>query len=83
MYCVIVCCVLIVYCIMCINSVLIVYVKVKIAQLCLTLCNPMDYRVHGVLQTRILKRVAFPFLLQGIFLNQGLNKGLQHCRQIL
>ena len=61
MYCVIVYCVLIVYCIMCINSVLIVYVKVKIAQLCLTLCNPMDYRVHGILQAKILEWVVFPF----------------------
>ena len=33
--------------------------KVKIAQLCPTLCNPMDYTRHGILQTRIL--VAFPF----------------------
>ena len=46
---------------MCINSVLIVYVKVKIAQLCLTLCNPMDYRVHGILQAKILEWVVFPF----------------------
>ena len=26
--------------------------------------------------------VASPFLLQGIFLTQGLNPGLPHCRQI-
>ena len=32
----------------------------KVAQLCLTLCDPMDYRVHGVLQARILEWVAFP-----------------------
>ena len=36
-------------------------VKVKIAQSCLTLCDPMDYRVHGILQARILEWVAFPF----------------------
>ena len=30
-------------------------------QSCLTLCNPMDYTVHGILQARILKWVAFPF----------------------
>ena len=24
-------------------------VKVKVAQLCLTLCNPMNYTVHGIL----------------------------------
>ena len=36
------------------------------AQLCLTLCNPMDcssagYSVHGILQARILEWVAIPF----------------------
>ena len=36
-------------------------VKVKVAQLCLTLCNPMDYLVHGILQVRILEWVAYPF----------------------
>ena len=35
--------------------------KVKVAQLCPTLCNPMDYTVHGILQARILEWVAFPF----------------------
>ena len=29
--------------------------KVKVAQSCLTLCNPMDYIVHGILQARILE----------------------------
>ena len=33
----------------------------KVAQSCLTLCNPMDYTVHGILQARILEWVAFPF----------------------
>ena len=36
-------------------------VKVKVAQSCLTLCNPMDYTVHGILQARILEWVAFLF----------------------
>ena len=36
-------------------------VKVKAAQSCPTLCNPMDYTVHGVLQARILEWVAVPF----------------------
>ena len=40
---------------------MIFYVKVKVAQLCLTLCNPMDYIVHAILQARILEWVAFPF----------------------
>ena len=35
--------------------------KVKVAQLCPTICNPMDYTVHGILQARILEWVAFPF----------------------
>ena len=35
--------------------------KVKIVQSCPTLCNPMDYIVHGILQVRILEWVAFPF----------------------
>ena len=35
--------------------------EVKVAQSCLTLCDPMDYTVHGILQARILERVAFPF----------------------
>ena len=30
-------------------------------QSCSTLCDPMDYKVHGILQARILKWVAFPF----------------------
>ena len=35
--------------------------KVKVAQSCPTLCNTMDYTVHGILQARILEWVAFPF----------------------
>ena len=35
--------------------------KAKITQSCLTLCNPMDYTVHRILQARILEWVAFPF----------------------
>ena len=35
-------------------------VKVKVAQLCPTLCDPIDYTVHG-LQARILEWVAFAF----------------------
>ena len=36
-------------------------VKMKVAQSCLTLCDPMHYTVHGILQARILEWVAFPF----------------------
>ena len=47
----------------------------------------MDYSLPGssvqeILQTRILE-VGFQFLLQGIFMTQGLKPGLPHCRQIL
>ena len=35
--------------------------EVKVAQLCPTLRNPMDYTVHVILQARILEWVAFPF----------------------
>ena len=30
----------------------------QVTQSCLTLCNPMDYMVHGILQARILEWVA-------------------------
>ena len=56
-------------------------VKVKVTQLCPTLCDPMDYipwnspgQNTGVVSLS---------LLQGIFLTQGLNPGLLHGRQIL
>ena len=35
--------------------------NMKVIQLCLTLCDPMDYTVPGILQARILEQVAFPF----------------------
>ena len=34
---------------------------VKVAQSCLTLCDPMDCTVHGILQARRLECVAVPF----------------------
>ena len=55
-------------------------VKVKVTQSCPTLCDPMDYTVHGILQARI---PGSPSLLQGIFPTQGSNPGLPHGRQIL
>ena len=36
-------------------------VKVKVAQSCPTLCDPMDYTLHRLLQARILEWVAMPF----------------------
>ena len=40
--------------------------EMLVSQLCLTLCNPMDCSlpgssVHGILQARILERVAILF----------------------
>ena len=42
--------------------------KVKVAQLCPTLCEPMDCTVHRILQARILEWVA-----TGDLANQGSN----------
>ena len=35
--------------------------KVKFTQLGATLCDPMDYTVHGILQARILEWIAIPY----------------------
>ena len=42
------------------NFIIHIYIY-KVTQLCPTLCYPMDYTVHGILQARKLERVAFPF----------------------
>ena len=54
------------------------WMKVKVAQLCVTLCNPMDYTVYGILQARTLEWVSFPF-------SRGSSQlpGLLHYRWIL
>ena len=36
-------------------------IRMKVAQSCPTICNPMDYTVHGIFQARILEWVTFPF----------------------
>ena len=36
-------------------------IKVKVAQSCLTLCDPMNYTVHAILQARILEWAAIAF----------------------
>ena len=64
-----------------------VCVYVLVAQLCPTLCDPMDCSrsgssVQGTLQARILEWVAIPFS-RGIFSTQGSNPDLLQCRQIL
>ena len=58
------------------------FLKVKVAQSCLTLCNPTDCTIHGTILARILEWVAYS-LLQGIFPTQGSNPGLPHCERIL
>ena len=35
--------------------------KVRVTHSCPTLCDPMDYTAHGILQARIPEWVAFPF----------------------
>ena len=35
--------------------------EVKVTESCPTLCEPMDYTVHAILQARILEWVAIPF----------------------
>ena len=52
-------------------------VKVLVAQLCPTSCDPMDCSppgssIHGILQARILDQVAISYS-RGIFLTWGLN----------
>ena len=43
-------------------------------------CSPPGFSVHGILQARTLEWTAVA-LLQRIFLTQGLNAGLLHCRR--
>ena len=40
---------------------LVVGAKVKVTRSCPTLCDHLDFTVHGILQARILEWVAFPF----------------------
>ena len=51
----------------------------KVTQSCLSLCDPMDYTVHGILQARILEWVTFPFSMGS---SQPRYQTL-HCGQIL
>ena len=53
----------------------------KVAHLCPTLCDPIDYAVRGILPARIWRgRLS---LLQVIFPMQGSKPGLQNYRRIL
>ena len=55
-------------------------VKVLVAQLHLTLCEPVICPWNSPGKNT---GVGSHSLLQGIFMTQGLNLGLLHCRQIL
>ena len=55
--------------------------KVKVTQLCPTLCNPMDYTVWNSPGQNTGVGSRSP--LQRIFPTQALNQGLLHCRRIL
>ena len=35
--------------------------EVKVTQSCPTLCDPMNYTIHEILQAIILEWIAFPF----------------------
>ena len=56
--------------------------KGKVAQSCLTLCDPKGHSSpwNSPGQNTGVGSLS---LLQGIFLTQGLNPGLQHCRWII
>ena len=56
--------------------------KVKVAQLHPTLCDPMDYIVHGILQARVLEWVTLPFSRGSSQLRDQTQVSL-HCRRIL
>ena len=56
-----------------------------VAQLCLTLCDPIDYSlpgssVHRILQARVVEWVAIPS--PGDFPVPAIELGLPHCRHI-
>ena len=55
--------------------------KVKVVQLCPTLCDPMDYTAHGILQARVLEWVPFSFSRGSP--NPGITPGLLYHRWIL
>ena len=59
------------------TSLIILKVKDKVPQSYLTLCDPVDYTVRGILKAKILEWEAFHFL------GDLPNPGLLHCGQIL
>ena len=75
------------YCYILLNMAWKERVKVKAAQLCSTLCDPMDCSLLRLLcpwnSPGKNTGVGGHSLLQGIFPTQGLNPGLPHCKWIL
>ena len=59
-----------------VREIILINVKVKVAQSCPTLCNPKEWIGPNT-------RVGSLSLLQGIFPTQGSNPGLPHFRWIL
>ena len=55
------------------------------AHSCPTLCDPMDYTVHGILQARILEWIAIPFSRGSSQSRDGtqIDPGLPHYRWTL
>ena len=66
------------------KPIIMMKVKVKFAQLCPTLCDPMDYTCDSPWDSTAQNTgVGSLSLFQGIFPIQGSNPCLPHCRQIL
>ena len=73
---------------MCVCVYIYIYIccVVLVAQLCPTVCDPMDCSPPGPLSMEFSRQEYWSglhSLLQGIFSTQGSNLGLLHCRQIL
>ena len=56
--------------------------KVKVAQSCPTLCNPMDNTAYGILKARLLEWETFPFV-RGSSQPREWTQVSPHCRGIL
>ena len=56
-------------------------VKGQVLLSCPTLCDPLDFRIHGILQAKILEWAAFPFS-RGSSKPRGRTQ-VSACRQIL
>ena len=57
--------------------------EVKVTQSCPSLCDPMDYTAHGILQTRTREWVSFPLSRGSSQPRDQSQVSRIHCRQIL